>query len=487
MVTTREAAPAVRLNADWQAKYRQRAHQFLLETQDALQKPSLHVNGCLPSVCVVGRSGVGKSSLINHLLQEKAAVISRLDSGSYREEQTFNYHGLLSIKEIPGYDGWHAPEPSRRERFRQHFHRTSHDSSHSSNGSGSGSSNGSGGSSNYSSHSFGDWSSSSSHSSKHGSSHGKGRQLNLDEFVEQYKVFKADTKAIIFVVNSRITPDDEKLLQLAVERRKFFCIVCTHADHLVKVSDEALRKHQLEEKEEQIRKDLSLLQNLNVRVFFLSIPYSEGPDLQCVMENVQELHFPLLQAYLSQPCGLLDELQIHSFVKEEVWNVLEPYMNVKKRQQALDFTQHLVAGTLLPILGPVMVSFLKTLWFVLKACSEVGLIEDADAAIEKVNIEAKKHGMSAKIATKEGLMTGVHDSMIHIFGPIVFEVAIVELVSTAAEATFTGALPLVGPVISAASLPGRAKKIGEKLAGKTCMLHELWIMQNITGLLGKVD
>ena len=30
-----------------------------------------------------------------------------------------------------------------------------------------------------------------------------------------------------------------------------------------------------------------------------------------------------------------------------------------------------------------------------------------------------------------------------------------------------------------------AEKIAEKLAVKACMLHELWIMQNITGLLSE--
>lgn len=234
--------------------------------------------------------------------------------------------------------------------------------------------------------------------------------------------------------------------------------------------------------------------SLNVRVFILCIPFPEGqatgaelegPDLQVVMTNIQSLQFPLLQAYLSEPKGLFDELQIHGFVKEEVKKALEPFRNVKKRHQALDFLQHLVAG-LLPIAGPVMVSFLKTLWYTLKACSNVGLIEDADDAMQKVTAEANKHTLSAKIASKEGMVTAVHDTMVHVFGDIVFEIALAEVVSTAAEATLSGALPLVGPAISAAHLPSRFEKIAEKLAVKACMLHELWIMQNITGLLSEV-
>ncbi|MCO5558131.1 hypothetical protein L7F22_011708 [Adiantum nelumboides] len=329
-----------------------------------------------------------------------------------------------------------------------------------------------------------------SHTSKHGSSHGKGRKLNLDEFLQRYRLFEDETKAIIFVVDKRITPDDEKLMELAVENRKFFCIVCTHADNLVQVVDRASQKFQLDQLEEELRKDLSLVQSLNVRIFIVCIPCPEGqvtvsPDLTMVNENIGKLQFPLLQAYLSQPRGLLDELQIHSFVKEEVCNALEPFVNVKKRHQALDFSQHLVAGTLIPIAGPVMVSFLKTMRYTLKACSEVGLIEDADDAMNKVSEDLNKHRFSAKIASKEGMITAVHDSLIHIFGAVVFEIAIAEVVSTAAEAALHGALPLVGPAISAAHLPGRFKKIGEKLASKACMLHELWIMQNVTGLLGK--
>ncbi|KAI5082060.1 hypothetical protein GOP47_0001803 [Adiantum capillus-veneris] len=288
----------------------------------------------------------------------------------------------------------------------------------------------------------------------------------------------------------QITPDDERLMELAVENRKFFCIVCTHADNLAKIVDKALQKQHLDELEGQLRKDLSLVQSLNVRIFIVCISFPEGqstlsPDLESLSKNIRELQFPLLQAYLSQPRGLLDELQIHSFVKEEVSNALEPFVNVKKRHQALDFSQHLVAGTLLPIAGPVMVSFLKTIRYTLKACSEVGLIEDDDDAMNKVMAGVNKHGLSAKIASKEGMITAVHDSLIHIFGEVVFEIAIAEVVSTAAEAALHGALPLVGPAISAAHLPGRFKKIDEKLASKACMLHELWIMQNISGLLGK--
>lgn len=312
--------------------------------------------------------------------------------------------------------------------------------------------------------------------------------------MQAHGLFEEKTKAIIFVVNNRITPEDEKLMELAVNKRKFFCIVRTHADNIMRITDSSLLKNRLEELEEQLRKDLSLIDSLDVRVFILCIPFPEGqatgaelegPDLQVVMTNIQSLQFPLLQAYLSEPKGLFDELQIHGFVKEEVKKALEPFRNVKKRHQALDFSQHLLAGTLLPIAGPVMVSFLKTLWYTLKACSNVGLIEDADDAMQKVTAEANKHTLSAKIASKEGMVTAVHDTMVHVFGDIVFEIALAEVVSTAAEATLSGALPLVGPAISAAHLPSRFEKIAEKLAVKACMLHELWIMQNITGLLSE--
>lgn len=448
----------MRLNADWQAKYRQRAQQLLLQ-QDQQQQESKADGGAPFSVCVVGRSGVGKGSLINHLLRERAARVSY--SQPDVEEHAFDFRGLFCIREIPGYDGRHDIAPPSH---RRHFHRSSHGSSHSH-----------------------------SHSSGH-SSHSKGGKLDLDKFVQAYRLFEEETKAIIFVVNNRITPEDEKLMELAADHRKFFCIVRTHADNLMQITESSLLKNQLEELEEQLRRDLSLINSLNVRVFILYIPFPEcqatgvkleGPDLQYVMRNIQSLHFPLLQAYLSEPKGLFDEIQIHGFVKEEVWNALERFHDVKKRHQALDFSQHLMAGTLLPIAGPAMLTFSKTLWYTLKACSDVGLIEDADDAMQKVNAEVNQHTLSTQIASKEGLVTAVHDTMVHIFGKIVFEIAIAEVVSTAAEATLSGALPLVGPVISAAHLPSRFKKIAEKLAVKACMLHELWIMQNITGLLGK--
>ncbi|KAI5082594.1 hypothetical protein GOP47_0002337 [Adiantum capillus-veneris] len=175
VTTTREAAPAVRLNADWQSKYRQRAQKFLLQPQhsiaelqeglitklhlhhqhgsfdgkicdnpvkthhlnqdsgdaelhghDVQAKGYLHSDQQLPVVCVIGRSGVGKSSLINHLLQERATTGSQFDSNM--GEHIFNYHGLFYIREIPAYDGWHAAEVSSHcERLRRHLHRFSHD------------------------------------------------------------------------------------------------------------------------------------------------------------------------------------------------------------------------------------------------------------------------------------------------------------------------------------------------------------------------
>ncbi|MCO5576120.1 hypothetical protein L7F22_029928 [Adiantum nelumboides] len=175
VTTTREAALAVRLNADWQAKYRHRAQQFLLQAQHSMAKlqeglaaklhlqhehrsvdgelcenlmedprlkqdagdVKIHGHGAqpqgylhddqeLPCVCVVGRPGVGKSSLIYHLFQERAVTISLFDSNT--EEHTFNYHGLFCIREIPAYDSWHAAEvSSHRERLRRHLHRFSHD------------------------------------------------------------------------------------------------------------------------------------------------------------------------------------------------------------------------------------------------------------------------------------------------------------------------------------------------------------------------
>lgn len=66
---------------------------------------------------------------------------------------------------------------------------------------------------------------------------------------------------------------------------------------------------------------------------------------------------------------------------------------------------------LLPIVGPVMVSFTKTLCYSLKACSELGLIKDVEGTMKKVTADAKKHGFSAKVASIDASVTAVHDSM----------------------------------------------------------------------------
>ncbi|KAJ7195161.1 hypothetical protein O6H91_01G158300 [Diphasiastrum complanatum] len=240
------------------------------------------------------------------------------------------------------------------------------------------------------------------------------------------------------------------------------------------------------------RKELSLTTNLNVRIFIVSIGWPEysivgkelqGADLEEVEENRNSLQFPLLRSYLSEQKGLFDELQIHSFVKEEVWKVLTSFQNVRKRYQTLDFVEHLTVGTLVPIAGPIALSFSKTLYYTIKAIGDVGILEDPDGAIQTLKKHTHKTALIMHSASREGLVTAVHEAFVEIFGKVIFEIAIADLVVTASEATFSEAIPLLGPLLSATHLPSRYRKLANKLASKACMLHELWIMQNITNLL----
>ncbi|MDH5559927.1 MAG: ribosome biogenesis GTP-binding protein YihA/YsxC [Deltaproteobacteria bacterium] len=63
----------------------------------------------LPSIAFIGRSNVGKSSLMNHLLDRKSLVKTSSTPG---KTQTINYfliNGFFYFVDLPGYGFTHAP------------------------------------------------------------------------------------------------------------------------------------------------------------------------------------------------------------------------------------------------------------------------------------------------------------------------------------------------------------------------------------------
>ncbi|CAM6094337.1 unnamed protein product [Calypogeia fissa] len=210
---------------------------------------------------------------------------------------------------------------------------------------------------------------------------------------------------------------------------------------------------------------------------------AKGADLAYVSGNAQVLDFPLLASYLSEPGGLYEELQIHKVVEDLVGASLESYIHVEKRRVFMEFSEHAVLGSLVPLIGPILLTFVTTLIHTIRALGAVGLVEDTEKAVDKVVDDAKHHKLVGKVATREGLAKAFEDSLIHIFGHTVFHIAIYDLAILSADATLTASLPVVGAFVSAARLPSRYEKIGDMLARKACMLHELWIMQNITNLV----
>ena len=79
--------------------------QFLLATLDAKQFPQLKSpqGKLLPEIAIVGRSNVGKSSLINHLLQNKHLAKTSSTPG---KTQTVNFYLIdeqLILVDLPGY------------------------------------------------------------------------------------------------------------------------------------------------------------------------------------------------------------------------------------------------------------------------------------------------------------------------------------------------------------------------------------------------
>ena len=89
--------------------------EFLLSAVHPDQFPKLKgENGKdLPEIAVVGRSNVGKSSLINHLTQNKKLAKVSSTPGKTRMINFFFFDDKLGLVDLPGYGFAKVPKTMR--------------------------------------------------------------------------------------------------------------------------------------------------------------------------------------------------------------------------------------------------------------------------------------------------------------------------------------------------------------------------------------
>jgi GTP-binding protein len=71
--------------------------------------------GWIPEIAVVGRSNVGKSSLLNHLFGVKQLVKTSSTPGKTRMVNFFSLNDALIFADLPGYGYAQAPQEIRKE------------------------------------------------------------------------------------------------------------------------------------------------------------------------------------------------------------------------------------------------------------------------------------------------------------------------------------------------------------------------------------
>ncbi|HSR11897.1 MAG TPA: ribosome biogenesis GTP-binding protein YihA/YsxC [Thermodesulfobacteriota bacterium] len=77
-------------------------------------KPSEYPPGNLPEVAIAGKSNVGKSSLINSLVNRKNLARTSAQPGRTQTINFFLVNGKLSIVDLPGYGFAKAPIETRK-------------------------------------------------------------------------------------------------------------------------------------------------------------------------------------------------------------------------------------------------------------------------------------------------------------------------------------------------------------------------------------
>ena len=75
--------------------------------KDQFPKPNL------PEICFIGRSNVGKSSLINALTGRKALARTSQSPGKTRTINFYNVNDMLYLVDLPGYGYAKYPKRSR--------------------------------------------------------------------------------------------------------------------------------------------------------------------------------------------------------------------------------------------------------------------------------------------------------------------------------------------------------------------------------------
>jgi len=78
-------------------------------------KPSQYPTDNLPEIAFAGRSNVGKSSLINTLVNRKNLVKTSSTPGRTQLINFFNVNNLFSFVDLPGYGYARVPEAVRKE------------------------------------------------------------------------------------------------------------------------------------------------------------------------------------------------------------------------------------------------------------------------------------------------------------------------------------------------------------------------------------
>jgi GTP-binding protein len=76
--------------------------EFITSAMDRLPTLTTESGDLFPEIAIVGKSNVGKSSLINHLLRQKIARVSSTP-GRTQTINFFDVDGRLAVVDLPGY------------------------------------------------------------------------------------------------------------------------------------------------------------------------------------------------------------------------------------------------------------------------------------------------------------------------------------------------------------------------------------------------
>jgi len=83
-------------------------------TQDAFPKMTASSGRPMPEIAIVGRSNVGKSSLVNHLLQRKLAKTSSIP-GKTQSINFFSVEEQIALVDLPGYGFAKVPKQTKEQ------------------------------------------------------------------------------------------------------------------------------------------------------------------------------------------------------------------------------------------------------------------------------------------------------------------------------------------------------------------------------------